>query len=84
MISSQESTAYHLTPRGWFTGSRQLKDEPLFFRPPPLDQVLSLVYRVTTTTDGYKHRRIQEVWRSRDSANVTGLLARFGQAPAEL
>lgn len=84
MIVYREWTAYHLTPRGWFAGDSQTKDRPLLRRPAPLDQVLSLVYKVTVDDQGYPHRFFVEVWRSSDHAHVVGLLARFGPAPAEL
>ena len=84
MTSRSESTAYHLTSRGWIVGDRQLGDARLHHRPTPVDQVLSTVFRITTDDAGRKRLFFQEMWRSRNNAQVLGLLARFGTAPARL
>ena len=84
MASRSESTAYHLTSRGWIVGDRQLGDALPHHRPAPIDQVLSIVFRITTDSAGRKRLFFQEMWRSRNNAQVLGLLARFGAAPARL
>lgn len=84
MVARSESTAYHLTSRGWIIGDKQLGDAPLHHRPAPVDQVLSIVFRITTNHEGRKRLFFQEIWRSKNNAHVLGLLARFGSAPARL
>lgn len=84
MDSRSESTSYHLTSRGWIVGDRQLGDAPLHHRPAPANQVLSIVFRITTDGEGRKRLFFQEMWRSKNNAQVLGLLARFGSPPARL
>jgi hypothetical protein len=83
MFPYRESICYHLTPRGWFAGDKQLRYGILQRRPAPDDQVLSVISRITIAANGLMLQTPSEIWRSTDHARVVGLLARFGPAPVE-
>jgi hypothetical protein len=78
-----ESICYHLTPRGWYAGDKQLCYGLLYRKPAPDDQVLSIVCRTTIAANGFILQTLKEIWRSKDNARVIGLMARFGNSPVE-
>jgi hypothetical protein len=81
MFPFTESTAYHLTPRGWRMGDTKREGSPSLFRPAPIDQVLSLLCTTVIDSEGYRCRSSQEIWRSRNVQHLLSLLIMYGPAP---
>lgn len=82
MAASNEWTEWHLTPRGWKSGSELVDVGNLTAKDPPFDRVLTVKYRESvssmySTTD----RSSEEIWRGADEAEVAQLLATLGPAP---
>lgn len=84
MSLSKEWTHWHLTPRGWESGTEST-DFGYTERPRPADAVLTMSYREELGhAFGKMHRLCTEQWRSPDAPRVEGLLAKFGACPQSL
>ena len=85
MSFSLEYTEYHLTPRGWETGTERVDYGQTTHVDPPSDRVLTVRWTEEQTSAYSKmHRGSSEIWRSPDEALVRGLLEKFGSAPNSL
>jgi hypothetical protein len=81
MAASEVYTDWHLTPRGWTTGTVKT-DAGTRLRQRPADAVLTLRYRqVVATMLSTARRSCTELRRSADAAHVKALLRRFGRCP---
>jgi hypothetical protein len=81
MTVSEVYTDWHLTPRGWQTGTVRT-DAGTRLRQRPADAVLTLRYRqVVASMLSTARRSCAQVRRSTDAAQVKALLQRFGPCP---
>ena len=80
MPVSRQWTEWHLTPRGWVSGSSRRDGEGNVWRDEPEDRVVSFVYQERTAT-------VQESWRSKVAGaevNIERLLDQHGACPQKL
>ena len=85
MSLSDEWTEYHLTPRGWETGTMKMDFSAREDRPRPSDAVLTICHREQQSSSFSKvDKTTTEVWRSNDETQLTELLKMFGKAPRGL
>ena len=82
MTASYEWTEYHLTPRGWESGSEKT-DFGCRDVSPPVDRVMSVRY--IQEHNGYSMGdRFEETFRASDEITLEGLRRKFGQPPQSL
>ncbi len=83
----KEWTEWHLTPRGWETGSTRVEGEGNTWRDEPADRVLSFVYREQGGQSGEPNATVEETWRTKDPAKlaeIDALITQFGTCPRAL
>jgi len=84
MLSTREWTEYHLTPSGWYGGSKRTSFA-CTRKLHPLDRVATERHiREQTSTDNEIKGRTKLLWESEDKQLVQGLRARFGPSPESL
>jgi hypothetical protein len=85
MAVSRQWTEWHLTPRGWISGSTRRDGEGNVWRDEPEDRVLTFVYKEqsTSSTPGPKGG-VEESWRSKTADNIGTLLQEHGPCPRKL
>jgi hypothetical protein len=82
---SNEWTEWHLTPRGWESGSERTDGPGIERKDEPKDRVLTYRWTEVQTSPYAKMRRYgQEVFRGSDEQLVTELLTQFGKPPERL
>jgi hypothetical protein len=85
MSFSNEWTEWHLTPRGWESGSERVDGQGLSAKDPPPDRVLTYRWsEVQTSGFGKMHRTLDKKWESEDADAIKALLGKFGQPPNSL
>jgi hypothetical protein len=88
MALRREWTEWHLTPRGWETGSTRHGDSGNNWQDEPEDRVLSAVYKEQqTSSQPVPTCGVEESWRTKDPVKletIPGLLARYGNCPPRL
>ena len=85
MSYSNEWTEWHLTPRGWESGSERTDGPGVELKPEPPDRVLTYRWsEVQTSAYGQMHRSLEKKWESADKELVAKLRAQFGEAPKHL
>jgi len=85
MSFSNEWTEWHLTPRGWETGSERTDGPGVTFKENPADRVLTYRYQEEQTSPYAKmHKGGSKSWESDDKQAVEDLLKKFGPAPDSL
>jgi hypothetical protein len=80
MPISRQWTEWHLTPRGWVSGSSRRDGEGTVWRDEPEDRMVTFVYQEQTAS-------VQESWRSKHAGaavNIEHLLAEHGPCPQKL
>lgn len=83
MSFSEEWADWHLTPRGWETGSQRIDGSGTEMRDPPLDRVAT--YRWNESDSPRNSQRWSSTtWESCDHALIAELLAEHGEAPKRL
>lgn len=82
MSASNEWFEYHLTPRGWESGSSKTDFEREEIAP-PADRVLTIrLSEYMSSSFSPLQRSSEEVWRSSDAERVTELVRTFGASPS--
>jgi len=82
MSASNEWTEYHLTPRGWETGSVKFDFNPVKVRERPSDAVLTLKYYEYMGSSFSRMDKGHEiVWRSSDEKRIAEFETKFGSVP---
>ena len=82
MTASYEWTEYHLSSRGWESGTEKTDFDRREISP-PVDRVLSVRY--VQEHSGYgMNERFEEVFRAQDERLVEALQRKFGQPPKSL
>ncbi len=85
MAASNEWTEWHLTPKGWVSGSTRVDSVGVTSAAPPDDRVLTVSYREHLSSSYSRLERLStEKWRASDDALVQRLLARWGPPPDSL
>lgn len=88
MAPRREWTEWHLTPRGWESGSTRHGDQGNNWQTEPEDRVLSAVYKEQqTSSQPAATCGTEESWRTKDpikAADIPTLLARYGACPPRL
>ena len=86
MAASNEWQEYHLTPRGWESGSHREDSVPTTLVDPPADRVLTTRYTeyFGTMFGGEWKRYSEEIWRSPDESSIKELLQKFGESSQSL
>jgi hypothetical protein len=86
MAASNEWTEWHLTPRGWERGDRQLDFGQRYDGPStPADRVLSATYSEYCQRNGDPLSiTTKETWSCENKDAVSSLLKQFGPAPDHL
>lgn len=83
-----EWTEWHLTPRGWESGSTRSNDVGTAWRDEPQDRLLSFVYREPSPAGEQSAAgSAEETWRTKDPAKLGTIdehLARYGECPQRL
>ncbi|WP_192182191.1 hypothetical protein [Mesorhizobium amorphae] len=81
MSASNEWTEYHLTPKGWVTGSEKT-DFNLAEHPRPHDAVQTVKVRdyLSSIYSTVEHTRTI-IWEAKDVQAIAKLKAKFGEAP---
>jgi hypothetical protein len=84
--ASNEWQEYHLTPRGWVSGSHREDSVGVTNVEAPPDRVLTTRYTeyLGTMFGGKWKRDSEEMWRSPDETSIEELLQKFGPAPESL
>lgn len=85
MSASNEWTEWHLTPRGWESGSEMVDIGNETYKSPPADRVLTFKYceHMSSMYSGID-KTCNETWRGSDASVIESLLATFGPAPRRL
>ncbi len=85
MSASDEWTEYHLTPKGWETGSDRVDGQGETLKDPPADRVLTVRWReYLGSVYGKMKRYHEEVWKSDDVTAISALRKQFGEPPSSL
>ena len=88
MALRREWTEWHLTPRGWETGSTRHGDNGNQWQNEPEDRVLSGVYKEQqTSSQPVPTCGTEESWRTKDpvqAESIPALLAKYGACPPRL
>ncbi|RUV07435.1 hypothetical protein EOA79_04520 [Mesorhizobium sp. M1A.F.Ca.IN.020.03.2.1] len=81
MSASNEWTEYHLTPKGWVTGTEKT-DFNVRERERPADAVQTVKVRdyQSSVFSQVDHTR-EIVWEAKDSQKIAKLKSKFGEAP---
>ncbi len=80
MPVSRQWTEWHLTPRGWLSGSSRRDGEGNVWRDEPEDRIVTFVFQEHTAT-------VEESWRSKTAeapAHIERLLVEHGPCPKRL
>ena len=84
MAASNESTDWHLTPRGWERGTQKM-DHGTEEREPPTDRVWTVRFQESYSSIYSSPRRAsKDSWRSSDNGKIGELLKQHGSAPQHL
>lgn len=85
MSFSREWTEWHLTPRGWESGSELVDFGNRTEKEPPTDRVVTYRWLEEQTSPySQMHRRHEIVWSSDDKAAIANLMKQFGDPPSHL
>lgn len=85
MSYSNEWTEWHLTPRGWESGSERTDGPGIEFKPDPPDRVLTYRWsEVQTSPYAPMHRSLEKRWEGEEKTLIAKLLAEFGDPPKRL
>lgn len=86
MAESREWTEWHLTPRGWESGTTKRDCVGVEEKPAPEDRVLSVEYEEEWSSPFSKGANIsiRELWRGADKENIAKLLEKHGSCPKHL
>ena len=88
MAISRQWTEWHLTPRGWVSGSSRRDGEGNVWRDEPEDRIATFVYQEQIDkAHPEPHLTVQESWRSKAVGAGTGiddLLTQHGPCPRKL
>ena len=88
MAISRQWTEWHLTPRGWVSGSSRRDGEGNVWRDEPEDRIATFVYQEQIDkAHPEPHVTVQESWRSKAvgaSAGIDALLTQHGPCPRKL
>ena len=82
MSYSDEWTEWHLTPRGWESGTQKTDFAGIVQKAAPADRVLT--YKVQSSPWSHAHRGGTVLWRSPDKEAAKALLAKFGEPPGRV
>jgi hypothetical protein len=81
-------TEWHLTPRGWESGSTRTNEAGTVWRDEPEDRLLSFVYRERSSAGEQSAAgSAEESWRTKDPAKLGTIdeyLTRYGECPQRL
>lgn len=82
MAASKEWTEWHLTPQGWVRGSEREDFAETKRRNPPVDRVLTVLYKeVISSACSGLHKNSEETWSSGDKDSILLLKKKFGECP---
>jgi hypothetical protein len=85
MSFSKEWTEWHLTPRGWESGSEYVDFGNLTAKEPPSDRVLTIRWLEEQTSPYAKmYRGHETMWESQDKETIAKLRKQFGEPPSHL
>ena len=88
MAISRQWTEWHLTPRGWVSGSSRRDGEGNVWRDEPEDRIVTFDYQEQIDkAHPEPHATVQESWRSKTvgaGAGIDHLLAQHGPCPRKL
>jgi len=85
MSASNEWTEWHLTPRGWESGSRKTDFVGDSDVPEPPDRVLTFAYSEFMSSAFSKlERNSEKIWESPNSTLVSSLLKKYGKCPQNI
>jgi hypothetical protein len=85
MSFSKEWTEWHLTPRGWESGSERVDFGTTEWKDPPADRVLTTRWLEEQTSPySQMYRGIEQVWTSGNEEEINELRAKFGEPPKHL
>ena len=85
MSLSNEYTEWHLTPRGWESGTEKVDFGATTEKPAPPDRVKTCTYREKQSSSFSKMQRwVEENWECEDKTAVQALLAKYGPCPNHL
>jgi hypothetical protein len=85
MSFSKEWTEWHLTPRGWESGSERVDFGSTQWKDPPEDRVLTTRWLEEQTSPYAKaHAGVEEAWTSGNEDAIKELKAKFGEPPRYL
>ena len=85
MSASNEWTDWHLTPRGWESGSEKVDVAGVTEKPRPDDAVLTVRWREYLSSIYSKMDRGHvELWRSDNAETIAKLIKEFGDPPHSL
>lgn len=85
MSLSKEWTEWHLTPRGWESGSERIDFSGITSKEPPVDRVVTYRWiEEQTSAFSRMHCKHEKVWEAGDKAAINQLLKQYGGAPSHL
>ena len=85
MSYSNEWTEWHLTPRGWESGTERIDGPGIERKDEPKDRVLTYRWTEVQTSPYAPMRRYgREVFRASDERPIAELIAQFGKPPERL
>jgi hypothetical protein len=79
MQSTREWTEWHLTPRGWETGTCMMDEADDYSEPCPADRVLTYFYKRIDGPLTHANRCLLKlVWCSEDQERIQELIRQYG------
>lgn len=85
MSASKEWTEWHLTPKGWQSGTEKIDNGTITKKEPPEGRVISYRFQEEYSSVFSKPAHsVDEIWRCNDDAIIDELLEKFGDCPERL
>jgi hypothetical protein len=85
MSERHEWTEWHLTPRGWESGSNRIDPNNVTEKEIPVDRVISYRYREFMSSSFSKMDiSLREVWNSQNKSVIKNFIQEFGSCPQRL
>ncbi len=85
MAASREWTEWHLSKKGWVSGSKRRDSAIITEKEPPSNRVLSCRFNEEFSTGSfYPYKFVEEVWRGDQEDLVEDLLSQYGACPETL
>jgi hypothetical protein len=85
MSASKEWTEWHLTSKGWQSGTEKIDNGRITKKEPPEDRVISYRFHEEYSSVFSKPAHsVDEIWRCENNVKINELLKKFGDCPHRL